>query len=176
MKKLFTFLAVIAFSFALSSCSGQKTQDAGDTSVKVNDEDQQEEVAEEEDSDIFASIEDAISKSIPLKCTFTDEEGLTMDMYIKGDMIRADSIKKSATDVAISEIIRGNKLYFWSEGSNQGMMRDFSKMQPDTGSATSINSQDDIISEVDKQKQNCVKTTVSDSIFELPAGMTFTEF
>ena len=177
MKKLFGFIMVIVFAFVLSACGNKEAQDTSGTSAQNNDEAQQENAVKTEDTGVFASIKDAISKSIPLKCVYTDAQGNGATLYIKGNVMRVDAIKKQPTDPLISEVIKDNKMYIWSDKSDQGMLIDFANIKP--GNETfkmdekPIYSTDDIINKVDEQKQTCVTEAVSDSMFDVPANIKF---
>jgi hypothetical protein len=183
MKKLFGFIMAIFIAIALSACGKQEapqtTNPPANAPTFDNNVAQPENTVKEEDAGIFASIRDAINKSIPLKCTYTDTEGMSLAMYIKGNAMRADAIQKLPTDPLIHEIFKDNKVYIWTDGSQQGMVIDSSKMQPgekttETGE-TSVNSAEDIVNNLEQQKQNCVQEIVSDSIFEVPTNVTFME-
>lgn len=182
MKKLFGIIMAISIAIALSACGKEEVKDTANTTDTPTEKSDQvkEDTVQEEDKGIFASIKDALSKSIPLKCIYTDKESDTsMTMYLKGNIIRGDVIKKLPTDPFVSEIIKDNKMYIWSDASDQGIFVDFSKINPSDGTPvtgeTQINSVDDIINEVEQQKQNCVREVVSDSIFEVPANIKFSE-
>jgi hypothetical protein len=176
MKKLFVFIMTIAFAITLSACGKEKAQDTSDIPAPNKDVKQQD-VAKEEDKGLFASIEDAVTKSIPLKCTYTDASGNGATMYFKNKIIRADAIKKLPTDPLVSEIIKDNKIYIWSESSDQGMLIDLSLIKPGDQTFkmddTPIYSTDDMVKKIDEQKQNCVKEDIADSMFEIPANIKF---
>jgi hypothetical protein len=165
MKKLFLFIMAVSFAITLSACGEKKTDTTAQNDVNIVDK------------DAFSSIEDATSKSITLKCAYTDVKGNGATLYFKNNVIRADAAKAQPTDPLVSEIIKDNKIYIWSEGSEQGMLIDFSLIKPgdDTFKMddTPIYSASDIIKKIDEQKQNCVKEDAPDSLFEVPVNIQF---
>jgi len=179
MKKLLILVLATSFAITLSACKKQEAQETTTAPTQTTSETPKQDVVKEEDTGIFASIRDAINKSVPLKCTYTDPDGMSLAMYIKGNMMRADAIQKLPTDPLIHEIFKDNKVYIWTDGSQQGMVIDSSKMKPgeeatETG-GTPVNSAEDIVNDLEQQKQNCVKEVVSDSIFDVPTNVTFLE-
>jgi hypothetical protein len=177
MKKLFGLIMSIFIVIALSACNKEEAQDTSDTSAQNNNVTQPENTVKEEDTGVFSSIKEALSKSISLKCLYTDKEGDSMTMYLKGNVMRVDVIKKQPTDPLISEVVKNNKIYMWSDTSDQGVLIDFAAIKPGEEyfkmDETTIKSTDDIINKVEEQKQNCVREIVSDSIFEVPANIKF---
>jgi hypothetical protein len=178
MKKISIFVLAICLPLVLSGCGKKEAQNqnTGDQNTQSNQA-QQQNSEKKEDKNIFASIGDAMSKSIPLKCTYTDESGNGATMYFKGKIIRADAVKAQPTDPLVSEIIKDNKIYIWSDNSDKGMLIDLSLIKPGDDTfkmdETPIYSSDDIVKKIDEQKQNCVKADIDDSIFEIPANIEF---
>jgi len=169
MKKLFIFILAIPFAIMLSACAKEEAPQTPTETPTAN----------VENTTSFATIADAMSKSIPLKCTYTSPDGMTMEMYIKGTTMRADAIQKLPTDPKIHEIFKDKKVYIWTEGMKQGMLMDFSKTKPSTETAPvetggpEVNSPENVVNDLEQQKQTCSIETVSDSIFEVPTDITF---
>lgn len=125
--------------------------------------------------DVFTSIRDAISKQIALRCEYTDENGNVSINYIKGQMIRVDNKVEGKTMYAL---MKDEKIYIWSDDSKDGFLMDVSgiknsndfKMGDDV-----IHSTDDIIDKLQSQNK-CTTAGVSDSYFEVPSGINFTDW
>jgi len=179
MKKLFGLIMILFIAIALSACGKGEVQDTAkttDTPAERSDQ-VKEDTVKEEDTGVFSSIKEALSKSISLKCLYTDKEGDSMTMYLKGNVMRVDGIKKQPTDPQVSEVVKDNKIYMWSDNTDQGVLIDFATIKPGEEyfkmDETTIKSTDDIINKVEEQKQNCVREIVSDSMFEVPANIKF---
>jgi hypothetical protein len=171
MKKLFIFITTISFAVVLSACGNPATQDKSDTATQNNV--QQADTSKQD----TLSIKDAVSQSVPLKCNYTDASGNGATLYFKNNIIKAEAVKKQPADPLVSEVIKDNKIYIWSESSEQGMLIDLSLIKPGDQTFkmddTPIYSTDDIIKKIDEQKQNCVKQDIADSTFEIPANIKF---
>lgn len=173
MKKLIEFsLALLLIAF-LSAC-GEESQDS---SVSEPADSAAVTQPATETSGIFDSIKDALNKSIPLKCSYTSPEGDKSTVYFKKDVVRIDTEKQASGDPGFYGLVKENKMYIWGEDSDTGMVFDFSKIKPEDNSMKigekPIHSTDDIVNEIETQKQNCSKAVVSDSIFDVPADIKF---
>ena len=149
-------LAVAVFSAFLSACGDNNQDTSKNTVIKIQDE---------------------LVKSGPLKCTYTDEEGVKTIMYFKGNNIRVDSVKNQPEDPSASEVIKDNKVYIWSDGSDNGMMMDFSRIAEGNEyfrmGETPIRSAKDIMNKVSQGTHECQPQDISDSMFEVPQNIKF---
>jgi hypothetical protein len=123
--------------------------------------------------DIFSSIADAVQKQMVLKCEYTDEDGGKTMTYIKGQTVRmmgqGDDNKK------VDGLMKDGKFYLWSEGNNQGMVIDISKMEGASMGETPVNSIDDVIRVLESQKDKCVVSPESTGLLDLPTDVKFTD-
>jgi len=179
MKKIFGVLSVFAVVIALTACGG-KTEEAPSPSpvAQPSAEAPTSTLPATEDKGIFASIRDAISKSIPIKCSFTDKDGVKSVAYVTKDRVRVEA-EKSGDMPATHGIVKDNKMYIWSELTDKGMVIDFSKItdeQAATMGEGAIRSTDDLIAQIERENDGCAKEVVSDSFFELPANIEFVNF
>lgn len=126
---------------------------------------------------VFSSIKDALSKSVSLECTYTDESGRNSVTYIKGGAIRSDFTAKDTAESG-SMIMKDNKMYFWN--GKTGMMMEFdpSAMMGGTPTQNVTPGQqkpEDVIGALEQYKQYCKNATVSDSLFVPPTDVKFTD-
>ncbi len=161
MKKIILLLMVCV---ALAGCGSKQN--------KTQNQDQP-----KENKGVWESIKDAMTKSISLRCEYTDVDGTTSINYIKGKMIRTESAIEKGGSVKAYGIFKDDKVYIWTDNSKDGFVFDMSKLGDDAKMGeTDIKSTDDIISELEKNKQNCRTETVPDSFFDLPKDVTFTDW
>jgi hypothetical protein len=121
---------------------------------------------------VFTSIKDALSKSVSLECTFSDESGRKTTSYIKNGAIRAD-IVSSIADESGSVILKDNKTYFWN---NKGGFVMTVKPDANTAGGNPVQSQgDSIMKDLEKYKDSCKASVVSDSLFTPPSNVKFTD-
>ena len=123
---------------------------------------------------VFTSIKDALSKSVSLECTFSDESGRKTTSYIKNGAIRAD-IVSTVADESGSVIVKDNKTYFWNNKGGFVMT-----VEPDkTNSAGGNPAQsqgDSLMKDLEQYKDSCKPSVVSDSLFTPPSDVKFTDF
>lgn len=65
-------------------------------------------------NNIFTSIKDALSKSISLQCSFTDETGRKITSYIKNGAVRADIVATDPKQSGSVIVAKDKKVYFWN--------------------------------------------------------------
>lgn len=132
----------------------------------------------------FDSIKDALSKSLSLQCSFTDEQGRQTTVYVKAGAVRVNSIAKDPNEEngQTGVIMKNNMLYTWDMLKKQGMMM---KLQTPsvTGSAvkqptgtqeTSENGKsEDILATIEKYKNSCKPAVVDSSLFNQPTDVKF---
>ena len=131
-------------------------------------------------ADVFTSIKDAITRSITLRCDYKDDNGKVTVTYIKGQVIRMmadENVKDDAMNV--NSLIKDNKMYVWASESKDGMLIDMAAKQNanDTNAGnTKIQGTDDIINDLEQEKNNCRQENAPDSIFEVPMDINFKDF
>lgn len=116
---------------------------------------------------VFDSIKDAMSKSLSLQCDYTSGN-VKSTVYIKGKSLRSETDSQGSK---IYAILKDNKLWSWSDKDKNGLLMDLTDTQ--NKEAAGQKSGDDIIGEVEKYKQNCKQTIVSDSMFNPPSDIKF---
>jgi predicted small lipoprotein YifL len=176
MKKLLSLTMALITAMTLSAC-GKKAEEpvkSADYTPPVAAEPA--EPAEPEEGGIVSSIRDALTGSATLKCEYTDEDGEKSIVYLKGQMVRIEGTTTEGTDtLGINGLVRDNKMYVWSANSTSGFLIDFSKIQPEDDTMkmgeTPIHSSDDVVNELEAKGQNCERTSVADSYFDVPADI-----
>ncbi len=133
-------------------------------------------------SPAFTSIQDALSKSVSLECNFTDETGRQTKSYIKNGAMRAD-FTASKPEESGSMIFKEKTMYFWGT-NNQGYMmtipeetaqqKEIAKNVPTENEG--LGNYKDMLSAIDKYKDSCKPSVVSDSLFTPPTSVEFTDF
>lgn len=129
---------------------------------------------------MVGSIQDALSKSLSLKCEYPDEEGNKTTTYIKAGAIRADayaSVNGQRRNTHM--IMKDEKLYTWDDEKKEGMMMSLksvqnTQVQPQTGTQNT-QSKEDVVGDLEKYKDYCKSATVSDSLFTPPSDIKFTD-
>lgn len=118
----------------------------------------------EKKGDVFNSIRDAISKSLSLKCEYKTDKTKTV-AYIKGTAIRIDG---SGTGKPNSgAIIKDNKLWSWDIDKKEGIIMPL-QMNKDKGLSS-----EEIVNNLEKEKQFCQIAVFSDSVFNPPTDVKF---
>lgn len=136
-----------------------------------------------EETSSFTSIQDALSKSLSLQCTFTDEDGKKTKTYIKSGAVRTDFTGAKAEDSG-SMIMKDKKLYTWTNDKKKGFMMTVPEVTPGqtnipgsaTGDANRSQQATDVLTALDKFKDSCKPATVADSLFTPPSEIKFTDF
>jgi len=149
-KKLVILSLVIISVLTLAGCGPQK-QTGGETEKKG----------------VFESIKDAMSKSLSLQCDYTSGN-VKSTVYIKGKSLRSETDTQGSKVYAI---LKDNKLWSWSSKDKNGIIMDLTDTQ--NQAAGGQKSSDDLVNEVEKYKENCKQTVVSDSLFNPPNNITF---
>jgi len=121
----------------------------------------------EEKKTVFESIRDAMAKSLSLRCDYVVEDNKAT-VYIKGKLIRSEADTPSGKS---HTILKDNKMWFWTEKDKNGFVIDLSQFPKNA--PVPQKSSEDIINEVEKFKQDCKQTTISDSMFNPPADIKF---
>lgn len=125
----------------------------------------------------ITSIKDALSKSVSLECTYTDEKGTKTVARIKNGAVRAD-ITSSNENESGSVIVKDKKMYFWNKTSV--FMMDLSATEvtgtPQNGQSQGQNQEKDLMAGLEKYKDNCKPAVVSDSLFTPPSDVKFQDF
>lgn len=138
-----------------------------------------EETKTETSGSVFSSIKDALSRSMSLECTYTDDSGRKSVTYIKNGAVRSDFTAENTAQSG-SMIMKDNKMYFWN--GKEGMMMEFdpSAMTGEAGSppknvTPGQQKPEDVVGALEKFKEFCKNATVSDSLFTPPADVEFTD-
>lgn len=125
---------------------------------------------------IFTSIQDALSKSISLKCDYPDPNGKgTITSYIKNGAVRVMSIAMGSQGNG-SAIMKDNKMWIWDDVKKTGMMLTLNK--PTGTNPSGVPQQDQrekVLADMEKYKNYCKTEVVADSLFIPPTDVQFTD-
>lgn len=136
-----------------------------------------------QNTNVFSSIQEALSKSLSLQCNFTDAQNRKTTAYIKSGAVRADMTGNDPSQQYndSSVIIKDKKMYLWDVVKKQGIMMAVKEEQATTPtgsvepSPTGSSSQNsgNVMAMLEKYKQDCKPGVVSDSLFTPPTDVTF---
>ena len=167
MKKILFILLVVSV-LMLGACSkkvviDEKGNIIENTGVKVVEGD-----VKTETKNVVKGVKEdlasLLSSGTSSKCTFTDEEGSQITMWIKGDGYKIKTVNADGTSWGIK---KGNFLYAWSEGLPAGFKFDTTK----AGEESPVPTAEQLTkSSPDAQ---CEKVSLSDSDFALPTDIEF---
>ncbi len=125
---------------------------------------------------VFTSIKDALSKSLSLECTFTDEGGRQTKSYLKNGAVRADITAKDPKESG-SVIVKSKTMYFWNGKTGFTMLIPEETGTPkQTGAKETTPEGANIVESMEKNKESCKPAVVSDSLFTPPADVVFQDF
>lgn len=117
-------------------------------------------------SGVFNSIEDAISRSLSLKCEYKVGENNTV-AYVKGTSVRIEGTWDGKNNSAA--IIKDNKLWTWDTTKKEGIVFPLEASETEDKGATSKG----IIEGLENEKQFCKVSIFSDTIFDPPTDVKF---
>lgn len=125
---------------------------------------------------MFGSIKEALSKSLSLRCEYS-ENGKKTTAYLKAGAVRADMSGGTAQENG-SVIVKEEKMYFWN--GKQGMMMafDIDAMTQEEDEVTpnvSTSSAGDVLVGLEKFKEHCKPAAVSDTLFIPPTDVKFVD-
>lgn len=132
----------------------------------------------------FTSIQDALSRSLSLECTFTDDSGRQTKTYVKAGAVRTSFTGKT-TEESGNAIIKDKKMYFWNEGKKEGFMMEVPEVTPGQTSKTAqtppngagmTTSAANVYSMLEKFKNSCKARAVADPLFTPPADVSFKDY
>ncbi|MFA6081184.1 MAG: hypothetical protein WC741_02140 [Patescibacteria group bacterium] len=126
------------------------------------------------EGNVFTSIQDALSKSLSLKCVYKDEQGVQTTTYIKGGAVRVlmEGIKDKEQPSTI--IIKDKKMYMWNEISKTGFTYTITEPVITPGAAAKVDNKDaSVLAGIEKYKDSCKTEAVADSFFVPPADVKF---
>ncbi len=121
-------------------------------------------------NNVFSSIQDALSKSLSLQCSFTDESGRKIDSSIKSGAVRADITAVKPEDSG-SVLMKDKKVYFWN--AKMAIVMDMPDVTVAPGATGQTNQGASMLAAMEKYKQYCKPAVLSDSLFTPPADVKF---
>lgn len=130
----------------------------------------------ESGGNVISSIQDAILKATPLKCEYPDDKGNTMTTYIKGDKIRGTGYVSDSKSQG-EFLMRDNKMYTWDTKTKKGVIIGFNNDVSTQGTKVtqSPDQKTSTVENLEKYKQYCKVAVISDSMFNIPTDVQFTD-
>lgn len=122
---------------------------------------------------LFNSIQDALSKSLSLKCDYTYNTMHTL-AYIKNGKIRADVTDAKNASLSATAVIKDKKIYYWN-AQKMGFMMAMPQASVTPSSGDSSESGQQTLQNLEKYKQYCKTAAVADDLFDIPADIKFTD-
>lgn len=133
---------------------------------------------------LFSSVRDALSKKLTLSCEFKDENGALIRSYVKNGLVRVTSTtplsgeQSPDSSQAGDFILKDNKMYIWDSKTKQGFVYEVKDQGGENLDQTAMAQNepvrvDSYINMLDKYKDSCKVTTLDDSYFNLPTDVTF---
>lgn len=112
----------------------------------------------------IGSLADALKKGKAMKC-IVDAEDSKGTFYVKSGMLAGNA---TSDGQSASFLIKDNCMYYWQEGSSEGgkWCWDPSKEEYDWEKNLMASS----------EQFNCQPASVPDSMFDVPSGVTFTDY
>jgi len=114
---------------------------------------------------VFNSIEDAIAKSLSLKCEYKVGENTTI-AYVKGNSVKIEGSWEGNNSSIV--IMKDNKLWTWDTVKKEGVI-----LPLDMGEEEESTTGKDIIGGIEAQREFCKVSVFSDSIFDVPTDVKF---
>ena len=113
---------------------------------------------------VFSSVKDAIAKSLSLKCEYDAGQGKTT-AYVRGGKMRIEGAWEGQKNYAA--VIKDDKLYSWDSEKKEGVV-----IPLKTGEGEKTTSED-IIGNLETQKNYCKVAVFGDDIFNPPTDIKF---
>jgi len=128
---------------------------------------------------VNTSIQDLLSSSVSLRCAYTDSTGDQVVTYIKNGAIRSHSLDPVGKEEG-DAIVKNGMVYVWEKERGESFKMTFDpnhdyKQNDDPNSYSSL-SGTDFIKQLENFQSSCIPTTVSDTLFELPPGVSFVDY
>ncbi|MEZ4156508.1 MAG: hypothetical protein R3B52_00820 [Candidatus Paceibacterota bacterium] len=134
-----------------------------------------EEATEEMSGDIFDVITAAFKGEVSVRCEYelpdVDASSVT---YIKGDSLRVDTVDELGQKFHI--IYKDQTAYFWQADEKIGFIFEVPEVEVESGDdamSAGVQSRAEIKAEIERFKDFCEQTAVSDSQFDPPSDVQF---
>jgi len=121
----------------------------------------------------ITSAKDMLTASVSMHCEYT-EGGINSKVDIKNGAIRLDTTGSSEEQNG-SIIIKDQKMYIWN-ANKEGYVYDVPDEESTDGTGETKDSQkEDLMKSLEEYKDACKPGVVSDSLFNPPSDVTFTD-
>lgn len=131
-----------------------------------------------QDSNVFTSIKDALAKSLSLECTYQDEKGNETKTFIKGGAVRVEAKMSAEGKTTNSQaIMKDKKMYTWDDATKKGVIFEIPEESlqttPSAQAPAGDNKGESLLADIEKYKDSCKTSVVSDSLFTPPTDVEF---
>ncbi len=114
------------------------------------------------------SLTSAITDSQEIECDYVDGNGLDTKTYVKNGMLSSQFVDKKNDANSGGIVIKNGNSYLWWTKDKQGFVA--------AASVDNSESKNQLISDMEKYKDSCKPTAVSDSVFHIPSDVLFRDF
>lgn len=121
----------------------------------------------------ITSAKDMLTASVSMHCEY-DENNIHSKVEIKNGAVRVDSTGQTEDENG-SIILKGKKMYMWRD--KEGYVYDIPDEVDENGKTIDSEStqKEDLMKSLEAYKDACKPAVVSDSIFNPPSDVTFTD-
>ncbi len=129
--------------------------------------------AEVTEQTLTGRLQEMLTLGQSLKCTWRRDDQNFGTTYIKGKKVYSDT---TANGQRAQVIVVDNCSYFWEEGSPQGMKMCFEpEAAEETGETLDTEAYEELFAQTPDVSYECVKTIISEALFNPPASVEFTD-
>lgn len=142
-------------------------------------------LANQSEEMMFNSIQEALTKSISIKCVYKDEKGVETTTYIKNGNVRMMMTNSEDSEELNNIIFKDKKMYMWSDQTKKGFI--FEDTEPYTSpyptfevekelepeKKPELQQQESILAQIEKYKDACKVEKIADSMFNIPTDVQF---
>jgi len=125
-----------------------------------------------EGGNVISSIQDAITKSMPLKCEYPDGKGNKVTTYVRGQNVRVMGIVDTEAGQSTNLVMKENKFYMWDDKTKKGTVMTLNVDVKDQGQ---VDKKAETIENLEKYKDSCKVENISDSLFSVPTDVEFVD-
>jgi flagellar basal body-associated protein FliL len=129
--------------------------------------------------EVTEKVQEGVVNAVSMECTFTDSQGRETKAYIKNGAVRSDYTSPNVQESG-SVLLKDKVLYVWT-AQKQGFMMNIStdteavnNLDPQT--APALFQMEEMMKNVNKDKNNCKPATTSDTLFVVPTDVVFTDY
>ena len=126
---------------------------------------------------ISSSLDEVFNGRGSMECTFTNEDGQQYTIYIKNGKVRTDF--EGGNEGSGGMIYTQDKVWTWDKVKKEGAIMTIPQVDEkdttfeESKGETPVQSKEELKKEIEKYKESCKNTSVSDSLFTPPQDIKF---